>query len=493
MAEKEKVSRQDRARLEKEVQEELRLLSDQDVSLVAAVASRSALRVFPKLLSFSEDPYWSGMKIHSVELLTLWRGLLLGLFVGKKQVVPSNAANAVAVEVSKASSALVRQAQAFCVRNVFTEPFKLRKYDLDPGIDICVAAIAAAATVNAATTSIKNDAAKYAKTAVVPYNKYRHSKGDVANVELVKQAFQDIKFFTTDSWQSTMQYPPLFWGQAPDTELESFIEKLEVLVETFLINERYSSLVREISDLYKSIFKGQFSQNESAFFQHFTDLNRFFNNASFSQIESELKRLKPVSSYNKLLAETSTQTDQLNRKPLAQVLALFLAEPSNQHHQTIGLLGDWGVGKSSFINFLKQELLKTHDDGRFLFADFNAWEYEHVDNMQAGIAQEIITALSEPPLTYADIKPEEDDPKDENKPSTPSWFAYHIGGFKRSVKRGVKNVLWWPKRWYLIFQFAVKTRGWRIWYVLMLLFLALCPWLLPLKEWVLLFHCNFKR
>jgi hypothetical protein len=75
-----------------------------------------------------------------------------------------------------------------------------------------------------------------------------------------------------------------------------------------------------------------------------------------------------------------------------------LKDQNNHHHQTIGLLGHWGVGKTSVVELLKTAL-KTKKQGSepdFLFAEFNAWEYEHTDNLQAGIAQEMIKALSSP-------------------------------------------------------------------------------------------------
>ena len=90
--------------------------------------------------------------------------------------------------------------------------------------------------------------------------------------------------------------------------------------------------------------------------------------------------------------------DKLNRQHLVNTLATLLQDQNNHHHQTIGLLGHWGVGKTSVVELLKTAL-KTKKQGSepdFLFAEFNAWEYEHTDNLQAGIAQEMIKALSSP-------------------------------------------------------------------------------------------------
>ena len=93
-------------------------------------------------------------------------------------------------------------------------------------------------------------------------------------------------------------------------------------------------------------------------------------------------------------SEHASSEDRLNRKKLIETLASFLAEPENTHHQTVGLLGDWGIGKSSAIEVLKETIVNQHTTQPFLFAHFSAWEYEHSDNIQAGIAQEAIKVLS---------------------------------------------------------------------------------------------------
>ncbi|WP_204355607.1 P-loop NTPase fold protein, partial [Marinomonas arctica] len=78
--------------------------------------------------------------------------------------------------------------------------------------------------------------------------------------------------------------------------------------------------------------------------------------------------------------------DKLNRQHLVNTLATLLQDQNNHHHQTIGLLGHWGVGKTSFVELLRTALKTKKQKGEpdFLFAEFNAWEYEHTDNLQAG-------------------------------------------------------------------------------------------------------------
>ncbi len=92
-------------------------------------------------------------------------------------------------------------------------------------------------------------------------------------------------------------------------------------------------------------------------------------------------------------AEGISDQDRLNRSRLVEALATVLSG-DNDHHQTIGLLGDWGVGKSTTVHLLKQALWQRREQQPFLFGTFNAWEYEHTDNLQAGMAQEMLKALS---------------------------------------------------------------------------------------------------
>ncbi len=115
-------------------------------------------------------------------------------------------------------------------------------------------------------------------------------------------------------------------------------------------------------------------------------------------------------------------------------------DPSNKDHITIGLFGNWGLGKTSFVDLLKKQLKqkqrskdnsynlsirdlllswwkvfwvlikkvvrsfsslffglssinRTDDSTHYITAEFNAWKYEHSGNIQAGVAQEVVSGL----------------------------------------------------------------------------------------------------
>ena len=100
--------------------------------------------------------------------------------------------------------------------------------------------------------------------------------------------------------------------------------------------------------------------------------------------------------------ETAATEDRLGREKLAEALTGILnASDSNQEEGfrlCLGLLGDWGSGKSTVIELLKKQLEKDiqgKDAKEWVTAEFNAWEYEQCDNSQAGIAQVCSEALTE--------------------------------------------------------------------------------------------------
>ncbi|MDR7091119.1 KAP family P-loop NTPase fold protein [Cellvibrio fibrivorans] len=165
------------------------------------------------------------------------------------------------------------------------------------------------------------------------------------------------------------------------------------------------------------------------------------------------------------LPEATSNEDHLNRQPLISALAAVLAHKSNSEHQTIGLLGDWGVGKSTWLRLLKKELLAEHKEQAYLFGEFNAWAYEHTDNLQAGIAQEVIKALSSPATRLEDIGHALADQIKESK------FAFS------------KRWLGWKyDRAILTAKFAVQLNGGELLKLAFLLMLALCPLVFSIPE-----------
>ncbi|HRP63520.1 MAG TPA: P-loop NTPase fold protein, partial [Phycisphaerales bacterium] len=97
------------------------------------------------------------------------------------------------------------------------------------------------------------------------------------------------------------------------------------------------------------------------------------------------------------ISDVAATEDHLGRKRLVESLAAMFASPAQATPFTLGLLGDWGSGKSSVVEQVKLRLRnyegKPGCPFRFYYADFNAWQYEHTDNIRAGLAQEVIKGL----------------------------------------------------------------------------------------------------
>ncbi|MEM8874283.1 MAG: P-loop NTPase fold protein [Planctomycetota bacterium] len=104
-----------------------------------------------------------------------------------------------------------------------------------------------------------------------------------------------------------------------------------------------------------------------------------------------------------IAAEKPSADDYLDRKPFVLMLARMFAGEKFPAHTTLGLLGDWGTGKSSVMLQLRDRLTKTHGK-RFCFAEFNAWRYEKTDNLAAGLAQEVVQGLVAPLGFFAKLR-----------------------------------------------------------------------------------------
>lgn len=85
--------------------------------------------------------------------------------------------------------------------------------------------------------------------------------------------------------------------------------------------------------------------------------------------------------------------DRLGREKLVKTLAGLFEKTECDNGFTMALLGDWGQGKSTVMQLLKNELEKKHK-GKFEFAMYNAWEYENTDNIAAGVAQEVVSGIN---------------------------------------------------------------------------------------------------
>ena len=94
--------------------------------------------------------------------------------------------------------------------------------------------------------------------------------------------------------------------------------------------------------------------------------------------------------YATSMSDEPTNEDLLGRDDLISALASNIKYNEKVKGYTIAIMGDWGAGKSSVVEMLKNKL--GYKD--FLYADFNAWEYEHCDNIAAAMTQEFVKGLT---------------------------------------------------------------------------------------------------
>ena len=73
----------------------------------------------------------------------------------------------------------------------------------------------------------------------------------------------------------------------------------------------------------------------------------------------------------RIAAKQAEQFDKLNLYHYAEVLSTFIEDCETP--MTIGLQGDWGIGKSTLLNMLKTELNKKPSG--YPIIEFNTWQY----------------------------------------------------------------------------------------------------------------------
>lgn len=91
--------------------------------------------------------------------------------------------------------------------------------------------------------------------------------------------------------------------------------------------------------------------------------------------------------------DNETDKDFLNFACTADTVAELIIQ-ANNHPVTIGVSGQWGVGKSSMIKLIKKSL-DAQDGNSFVFVEFNAWLYQGYDDARAALMEVIANTLTE--------------------------------------------------------------------------------------------------
>lgn len=421
-------------------------------SAVNLFAARCVMRALPLLTQAPLFDYWiiEGEDKRAHYLLALWRGIL-SAWINDTATAAANAelAEEAALAVGRSNwklSAHIAEAASY----------------VNASVHMSVAA--AGYAVHFARLAISNAAQTEG------FNRTQPTNFDVA-------IDNDLRFIEKENDIVELPLWSDVWGS--DNSIDPLQHWIKVIFELELhdnsINPDRAKLVSNIVYAYQQMHYGKYSEPEAKEF--LTLINLYFSQSEINSPDEEKKSTTEKTDFSttpetlfkftasrQQAAEAISEEDHLNRKKLVETLASFLAHPSNYHHQTIGLLGDWGVGKSSFIHLLKESILKNHADQPFLFGEFNAWAYENTDNLQAGIAQEIIKALSSPESKLEDFK---------RKPKQPKTLATAIQTEWSNFKKALS---WSVERSLLVIRFAITLNGPKILWLLLLIFIATSPW-----------------
>jgi len=91
--------------------------------------------------------------------------------------------------------------------------------------------------------------------------------------------------------------------------------------------------------------------------------------------------------------DNETDKDFLNFSCTADTVAELIIQAQN-NPVSIGVSGQWGVGKSSMIKLIKKSLHNMDGDS-FVFVEFNAWLYQGFDDARAALMEVIANTLTE--------------------------------------------------------------------------------------------------
>jgi len=332
--------------IEKRLQKILELNPDTGREKISLFAGRCALRVFPFALIELQQASDSFVMNQIDRVSIIWRAALSSWSF--QSGIAAGAADAVTSEISVDTYASDAAAYAAASVDGSTYTYEAAADASDSAADAAVAYAHTSAYTEA------EDAAYNAGVSV-----YASAEDDLLALESTSLAPADLRRKS-------------LWGdKGVPSEISSldWVTSLDELAkETDLETER--NFLQQIKQDYQAILDGVWNGDEPS---------------------KPLSKETPV---EKPEDDNPSAEDFLGRDKLVKVLEPRLSIPDDANHLTIGLLGNWGIGKSSVIEQLQKQLDKNNPHTEYLFGEFNAWSYEKTQNLQAGITHEMISALT---------------------------------------------------------------------------------------------------
>ena len=341
-----------------ELKQRLQKLEEHDRAAVAVFAARCALRVLPFTALRGNFDHWQENRHEYVQSLFVacTLGLEYDLIDGRIKAAAVSAAYAAASAASAYDAAYVYDAAASAAS----------AYDAAASAYVYAAAASAYDAVSAAA------AASASASAVTDL------------IQLEQKNFSVLKSspLWIDGVPGNVQKRIEDWSKAMSAlQLDAMVEVYQALLH----GKDYPA--QQIQSLIKDWYRQyghKYTRKDS------TDAVESPDETEAEQLPETIIRYDQIHAN---LHDGLAEKDALGRQQLVDAMAAILTAKENHQHQTIGLLGDWGAGKSTFVNLLKDKI-KEINKTQFLFAEFNAWEYEHTDHMQAGVAREALKGLT---------------------------------------------------------------------------------------------------
>ena len=93
--------------------------------------------------------------------------------------------------------------------------------------------------------------------------------------------------------------------------------------------------------------------------------------------------------------DQETDIDFLNFRAVAETAANLIRE-NGTRPLSIGISGSWGIGKSSLVKMIHNQLLSEEDtNNKYIFLEFNAWLYQGFDDAKMALIQAVADKLSD--------------------------------------------------------------------------------------------------
>lgn len=368
----------------KELKQRLHELAGHDREAVAVFATRCALRVLPFTAKDSAFDHWLSNQREYAQHVFI--ACVLGLEYQSIHIVDAVNAAISAVQIDDRANvkaavettsdlndpAVMKAVSAATAVAAVSNAARATKIAINPTTEPINAFISA-------TLSAANAADRFSTAGIHLSDFIQLEQGHTLSVKTGPLWLDGLPPHVrrqADSWSKAMS----------DLKLDNLVQVYWALLEGRSFPKEEIQLL--VNDWYKQ-YGHKYAQEDKADGEPFPDE---MSSKSESESESPPKASTKYDQNHASMYDALADRDNLGRQQLVNAMADILAARENAQHQTIGLLGDWGAGKSTFVKLLKTTLEKQSEI-RFLFAEFNAWEYEHTDNMQAGVAREALKGL----------------------------------------------------------------------------------------------------